>query len=119
MSDKENKVETWASWVAKYTPYKSEIRRVGFDEMLANIADHLYDPEHDLAKKWGDFGISGQHDLFIEIEVFEGEDTVDRTTLELQDDLSAFLGSEGYQGGITVHRAVNLTNKIELDKDGA
>lgn len=119
VSDKKNEVETWATWAAIYTPYPSEIKRAGFDNMMSDIADCLYDPENELAKKWGDFGISGQLDRFIEIDVFEGENTQDRTMNEFQDDLAAFLGSRGYQGDITIARRACMTDKIELVEDEA
>ena len=112
-------VETWATWAAVYTPYPSEIKRVGFDEMMCDVADYLYDDSTELSGKWGDFGISGQHDRFIEIEVFEGEHTEGRTMGEFQDDLAAFLSSKGYQGGIVVTRRTSMTNKIELTEDDA
>lgn len=119
MTDPKREVETWATWAAVYTPYRSEIKRVGFDVIMCDVADYLYDEESELAGKWGDFGISGQHDLFIEIEVFEGENTQNRTMGEFQDDLAAFLGSKGYQGDIVVTRRTSMTNKIELTEDDA
>lgn len=122
MTDKKNEIEVWASWVAVYTPYGSEIKRHGFDNIMINIADHVFDPDGALTKKWGDFSVSGQHDRHVEIEVFEGEDTKGRTIGEFQDDLAAFLGSEGYQGDIVATRRTSLTHVIKtpgVDEDDA
>lgn len=115
----DKKTEIWVSWVAIYTPYASEIKRHGFDDMMVNVADHAFDPDGALVQKWGDFSVSGIKDRSIEIEVFEGEDTAGRTLEEFQDDLAAFLGSEGYQGDIVVFRRSNMTDVIEIVEDDA
>lgn len=117
MTDEETEIEIWAAWVAVYTPYASEIRRHGFDAMMDNITDAVFDEENALPKKWGDFGISGEMDRFIEIEILEGETTKFRTIGEFQDDLAAFLGSEGYQGNLVVARRSSLTYAIKVDED--
>lgn len=103
----ESKIEIWATWVATYIPYTSEVKRRGFDALLDLIVDAVFDPESSLSD-WGDIGIAGLKDAQVEFNVVEEYVPFGATPERFQDDLAAFLGRLGFQGDIAVNRRFNL-----------
>lgn len=104
-----NKIELWATWEVTYAPYASELRRIPFDKMMNVILDAL--SEHGnawLTTSYGDIGLSGQQDKFLEFTADEKTTFPGMVIDKFMDDIAAFLGGLGFQGSLTAKRISNL-----------
>lgn len=95
-----NELSVQESWDVVFRPFSFEVERLGFDEILTQIADTVHDEGGALpSQRWRDIHMTGRLDQELIISVYPAGDCAS-TFRDLQRDVACLIFGLGIQGSV-------------------